>query len=111
MTPEPPNLPVTFEVNSPVIDKDQDSFSFQLPLPGHPDFKRFSLEVEEEKPSLGARLSVPTNSTPGLSKSYGIRSVLNVSLSSLFPALSAAENETVKLIFPNVLICFLLMIT
>ena len=102
LTPEPPNLPVTFEVNSPINDQSQDNFSFQLPLPGHPDFKRFSLEVEEEKPSLGARLSIPSNSTPGLSKSYGIKSVLNVSLSSLFPALSAAENETVR--YPHIYI-------
>ena len=45
-----------------------------------------------EDGSGGARLSVP-----GLSRSYGIKSVLNVSLSSLVPSFSKNEvNEQVK---------------
>ena len=45
-----------------------------------------------EDGSGGARLSVP-----GLSRSYGIKSVLNVSLSSLVPSFSKSEvNEQVK---------------
>ena len=39
------------------------------------------------------RLSVPSITPPGLAKSYGIKSVLNISLASLFPSLSASREQ------------------
>ena len=101
LTPEPSYLASTrleISINSPdsaISERDDNTASnIQLPLPGHPDFKRSSLDIEEEMTSreqAGPRLSIPTLSTSGLSKSYGIKSVLNVSLSSLFPALTGTE--------------------
>ena len=39
------------------------------------------------------RLSVPSITPPGLAKSYGIKSVLNISLASLFPSLSTSREQ------------------
>ena len=36
---------------------------------------------------------MPTITPPGLVKSYGIKSVLNISLSSLFPSLSTSKDQ------------------
>ena len=39
------------------------------------------------------RLSVPSINPPSLAKSYGIKSVLNISLASLFPSLSPSREQ------------------
>ena len=51
-------------------------------------FQRFSLDMDETRPGAGAatgncRLSVPTVPHLGFAQSFGIKSVCNVSLSSL----------------------------
>ena len=104
-TREERGLPPTCEifVNSPGSDRedreetDPDNFSFNsqnnyLPVPSS-DLKRFSLEGDSPGLSTVSRLSVPSITPPGLAKSYGIKSVLNISLSSLFPSLSSSKDQ------------------
>ena len=56
-------------------------------------FQRYSVESDTDgQVSSMTRLSVPSITPPGLSKSYGIKSVLNISLASLFPSLSASRD-------------------
>ena len=65
--------------------KRENKFNFSL--------QRHSIELDTPGMSTMTRLSVPTITSPGLVKSYGIKSVLNISLSSLFPSLSTKDQE------------------
>ena len=57
-------------------------------------FQRYSIESDTpHQVSSMTRLSVPSITPPGLAKSYGIKSVLNISLASLFPSLSASREQ------------------
>lgn len=55
--------------------------------------QRFSLDMEEPRSPGCARLSVPSLTQPGPTQSFGIKSVFNVSLSSLIPGFSNREQE------------------
>ena len=57
-------------------------------------FQRYSIESDTpHQVSSMTRLSVPSITPPGLAKSYGIKSVLNISLASLFPSMSASREQ------------------
>lgn len=53
--------------------------------------------MESDTPQQVSRLSVPSITPPGLAKSYGIKSVLNISLASLFPSMSASKEPDLGL--------------